>query len=821
MSQPSIDVLLQHSRWVRTLAESLTRDPGLAEDIVQETWVSALRRGPEDDRSPRGWLATLLRRHLRQVRRGEERRALREERHARELSQPSASELVERAESQRDLAQAVLELREPFRSTVLLRFFEDLAPDQIAARMQVPLATVHSRLGRGLAALRERLERRGRVRPTWLGALAWLRVGRPVPCARELAHAAVPAGALAAGVALLVLVARVLAASGDTQDARTSSRGVALRGADSISGVEAAAASVDLRAPDEAQAASARRPLADPIAARPLRRARVLGRDGEPVAGVEVALVASESETAAALQRATSGPDGTFAFRAPESPAFLFAQDPHHATVLLALVDPEREAELALVVAPKVTFSGSVRTPEGTPIADAFLELLVQPGMPVAFQRTLDHNRPPRPIVHSDPDGGFRFEGVPSLPEGKVYVSRPGFRNATLALPERDRIGLEVVLARPEAVVRTVRGRVLDARGEPLAGAEVASFPAWTRCDAEGQFELSLWPTPVAPELVAVLPGAGAARLVLELDPDGSARWPAQITLRLPERLGEARGRVRDAGRPARNALVWLADPTVVRKSERGPLTAEALALAGDASAWHPVACDDSGAFRLPGLFERPYELLACDPRTLAVARATVRPGEHAELTLSTTLETIAGRVLDLRGAPLAGVVVQVFRETFRAEQGGEIRLRDLALPARITGADGRFTFPPCSPEGTRLRLSGDSILPTEFALERFERRDALELPLSQRTHLRVVPGGAGVQADAFEARDALGRARTLTVLRDGCSHPLERAQLAQGRSLVLAVPEDMRELVFFRGAEEVGRLPLVLEPGRLNLVHW
>ncbi len=820
MSQPSIDALLQHSRWVRTLAESLTRDPGLAEDIVQETWVSALRRGPEDDRSLRGWLATLLRRHLRQVRRGEERRALREERHARELSQPSASELVERAESQRDLAQAVLELREPFRSTVLLRFFEDLAPDEIAARMQVPLATVHSRLGRGLAALRERLERRGRVRPTWLGALAWLRVGRPVPCARELARAAVPAGALAAGIALLVLVARVLAATGDGQEARTSGSGVALRGADPTSG-EADAASVDLRTPDEARRASARRPLADPSAARPLRTGRVLGRDGEPVAGVEVALVASESETAAALQRATSGPDGTFAFRAPESPAFLFAQDPHHATVLLALVDPEREAELALVVAPKVTFTGRVQTPEGTPIADALLELLVQPGMPVAFQRTLDHNRPPRPVVHSDPDGGFRFEGVPSLPEGKVYVSRPGFRNAMLALPERDRVGLEVVLARPEAIVRAVRGRVLDARGEPLAGAEVASFPAWTRCDAEGQFELSLWPTPLAPELVAVQPGAGAVRLALELEPDGSARWPAQITLRLPERLGEAIGRVRDAGRPARNALVWLADPTVVRKSERGPLTAEALALAADASAWHPVACDDSGAFRLPGLFERPYELLACDPGTLAVARATVWPGEQAELTLSTTLETIAGRVLDLRGAPLAGVVVQVFRETFRAEQGGEIRLRDLALPARVTGADGRFAFPPCSPEGTRLRLSGDSILPTEFALERFDRRDALELTLSQRTHLRVVPGGVGVQADAFEARDDHGRTRTLTVLRDGCSHPVERAQLVEGRSLVLAVPEDMRELVFFRGLEEVGRLPLALEPRRLNLVHW
>ncbi len=77
MSDPELDALLQHSRWVRALAQSLARDPGLAEDIVQETWVSALRRGPKDDRSLRGWLATILRRHLRQVRRGEARRGRR------------------------------------------------------------------------------------------------------------------------------------------------------------------------------------------------------------------------------------------------------------------------------------------------------------------------------------------------------------------------------------------------------------------------------------------------------------------------------------------------------------------------------------------------------------------------------------------------------------------------------------------------------------------------------------------------------------------------------------------------------------------------
>ena len=53
--------LSSHADWVRALARELVRDEHRAEDVVQETWVAALRRPPRDDSNVRGWLATVVR----------------------------------------------------------------------------------------------------------------------------------------------------------------------------------------------------------------------------------------------------------------------------------------------------------------------------------------------------------------------------------------------------------------------------------------------------------------------------------------------------------------------------------------------------------------------------------------------------------------------------------------------------------------------------------------------------------------------------------------------------------------------------------------
>jgi hypothetical protein len=57
----------------------------------------------------------------------------------------------------RTVVDAVLSLEEPYRETVLLRWFEGLQPRAIAERQRASVATVHSRLQRAHAILRERL----------------------------------------------------------------------------------------------------------------------------------------------------------------------------------------------------------------------------------------------------------------------------------------------------------------------------------------------------------------------------------------------------------------------------------------------------------------------------------------------------------------------------------------------------------------------------------------------------------------------------------------------------------------------------------------
>ena len=59
---------------------------------------------------------------------------------------------------QRRVVDAVMDLREPYKSAVVFRYLDELRPEEIAERLGVPVGTVKSRLKRGLAMLRERFD---------------------------------------------------------------------------------------------------------------------------------------------------------------------------------------------------------------------------------------------------------------------------------------------------------------------------------------------------------------------------------------------------------------------------------------------------------------------------------------------------------------------------------------------------------------------------------------------------------------------------------------------------------------------------------------
>jgi RNA polymerase sigma-70 factor (ECF subfamily) len=58
---------------------------------------------------------------------------------------------------QRAVVDAVLALPEPCRVAVLLRFFDELPPREIAERVGAPVETVRTRIKRGIELLRTRL----------------------------------------------------------------------------------------------------------------------------------------------------------------------------------------------------------------------------------------------------------------------------------------------------------------------------------------------------------------------------------------------------------------------------------------------------------------------------------------------------------------------------------------------------------------------------------------------------------------------------------------------------------------------------------------
>jgi len=140
----------------------LLQDDDAAEDVLQDTWMVALRHPPARQDSLGGWLRTVTR-HLALKRlRGEARRARREERSACWESMEVTAEAQtaeERARIFRSVTEAVLALEEPYRNTVLRRHFEDLPPREIARSEGLPVSTVKSRLQRAYARLRSRLSR--------------------------------------------------------------------------------------------------------------------------------------------------------------------------------------------------------------------------------------------------------------------------------------------------------------------------------------------------------------------------------------------------------------------------------------------------------------------------------------------------------------------------------------------------------------------------------------------------------------------------------------------------------------------------------------
>src|SRR5262245_48801964 len=106
-STPTLEELLAHSGWVRSLARRLAGDP--------EVWLKALRAPPQRAAQVRAWFAAVLRNVVRRAQRDALRREAREHAAAQRERLPDTSEMLASVTLERAVAAAVTELDEPYR----------------------------------------------------------------------------------------------------------------------------------------------------------------------------------------------------------------------------------------------------------------------------------------------------------------------------------------------------------------------------------------------------------------------------------------------------------------------------------------------------------------------------------------------------------------------------------------------------------------------------------------------------------------------------------------------------------------------------------
>jgi RNA polymerase sigma-70 factor (ECF subfamily) len=147
----------------------LTGKRETAEDLFQEVWIRVLRRGSQYNGKARfdTWIFTIARNLVIDLSRKRIMSSLDEMceggDHERPfeiaVDEPSPLEQFQFRENAEEIATVMQTLEPSYREVLTLRFHEELSLEEIASVTRAPLSTVKSRLYRGLAALKPRLQK--------------------------------------------------------------------------------------------------------------------------------------------------------------------------------------------------------------------------------------------------------------------------------------------------------------------------------------------------------------------------------------------------------------------------------------------------------------------------------------------------------------------------------------------------------------------------------------------------------------------------------------------------------------------------------------
>ena len=380
---------------------------------------------------------------------------------------------------------------------------------------------------------------------------------------------------------------------------------------------------------------------------------QVVGPDGAPAPGVSLELSARLPGGAFERQdaRSTAGGVARFELPAPAHVDFLRALPtadaiPAKLRPNLVLL-PGEEAQVELRQPEPTAITGRLVDGDGQPAAGVEVHAwAATPLLPESWFREREPDRRAR----SDADGRFRIE---RLSGGITLMTAPGPRRLAglvHVLPSAGAVALADLELRP---VRELRGRVLDADGAPLPGAELNVLTARDLGGGEGWSLLSqpgIQTTDAAGRFAFALPEGMDCRLSVG-HPDFLWQfvWPevadTEVEIRL-EAADRLRGRVVDArGAPVAGAEVTLPSSTGTTDADGR------FDLAYSRFSWR-------SGFGTPESM-----LLKVRAEGHADCAISLGPMPPAPAPLTVTLDpggALRGRVVDADGAPVAGAMVKV-----------------------------------------------------------------------------------------------------------------------------------------------------------------
>ena len=834
--------LLVHADWVRAVARRLVAEASAADDVVQDTWVAALERPPRRGGNLRAWLAQVVRNQARGRGRAAARARAREREAARPEVQPSTDEVAQRAALQRELVGHVLELDEPFRTVVLLRFFEHLSAPEVAEHLGVPLKTVHSRTQRAFERLRTRLD------SEYGDARRWCVLLMPLAASRELAPlAALSSGTLIAKATLLTMntnakaaVAVTLLVLGGVGLWRSAFRSEAADGPRARAATAQAVVEPVAPAGERDAEASERAAIATPApeavseaeadepapALGVLVRGRAVDVRGNGLEGVDV-VVAGED----AGSHGRTGADGAFELRLPPRYDSIATLATFQSGIPCLRVDDERWVTLRqscveadnltlehlVVAAPAVRLEGWVESEDGAPIEGAHVELSALGDAYFDFPYALDTTAAVAPEATSDESGRFVFESFPDSPGLRLFARAEGFAVNGVDLDDAPR-PLVIRMARPEdAEGIHLEGVVLDDRGRAVEGAAVRLGEERTETDRAGLFRIRVGYLADATPLCAskrghqpaLVPDFGAL-----VERQGDAPEPVELVLGGPPL--SISGRVVDeSGAACAGWAVSVVDETAVSQFRIPVDTAESLARDHE----REVTTDDDGAFEIRGLFPRGYVLQAFDRATLVRTEAPARAGDEGVILRADRRQRgpLRGVVVSRRGQPLPGVRVAIGLDIVRTSFGSS----SISASRTVTDADGAFTIERLPLRDVHLSVGGDTVLPDRFEIPERLDGDPLELLVAERCHFRLELASRAAEAVSARFYDAQDRQLQVSRFEANAMSGMMEARLSDGRSEVLTVSENaVRVVVLDASGAELFGAAVSLAPGDVNVIR-